>query len=156
MKKIRLYTPGPCAVPEEVLLEMARPFEHHRTDWFKGYMKQATEKLKVVLQTKNDVLIITGSGTAAAEGAIVACHPPGSKLLTIEGGKFGQHRDNGLPFFLAGQTLVSKQFIHRQAHSDSTGIPDSVFRLLDQLFQESHPVLEWSAILVSPVVVPGQ
>ena len=90
MKKIRLFTPGPCAVPEEVLLEMARPFEHHRTDWFKGFMKDATAKLKQVLQTKNEVIIITGSGTAAAEGAIVGCNPPGSKLLTIEGGKFGQ------------------------------------------------------------------
>ncbi len=90
MKKIRLYTPGPCAVPEEVLLEMARPFEHHRTDWFKGYMKDCRAKLKEVLQTKNEVLIISASGTAAAEGAIIGCHPPGSKLLTIEGGKFGQ------------------------------------------------------------------
>ncbi|MBN2446920.1 MAG: alanine--glyoxylate aminotransferase family protein [Phycisphaerae bacterium] len=90
MKKIRLYTPGPCAVPEEVLLEMARPFEHHRTDWFKGFMKQVREKLREVVQTKNEVLVITGSGTAAAEAAIVACNPPGSKMLTIEGGKFGQ------------------------------------------------------------------
>ncbi|MCK4342760.1 MAG: alanine--glyoxylate aminotransferase family protein [Phycisphaerae bacterium] len=90
MKKIRLFTPGPCAVPEEVLLEMARPFEHHRTDWFKGFMKEATTKLQEVMQTKNDVITITGSGTAAAEAAIVGCHPPGSKMLTVEGGKFGQ------------------------------------------------------------------
>ncbi len=90
MKKFRLFTPGPCAVPEEVLLEMARPFHHHRTDWFKGYMKECTEKLKQVLCTKNDVIIVTGSGTAAAEGAIVGCCGPGSKLLTIEAGKFGQ------------------------------------------------------------------
>lgn len=90
MKKIRLFTPGPCAVPEEVLLEMARPFEHHRTDWFKGFMKDATDKLKTVMQTKNECIIITGSGTAAGEAAIVGCSPPGSKMLTIEGGKFGQ------------------------------------------------------------------
>ena len=90
MKKIRLFTPGPCAVPEEVLLEMARPFEHHRTDWFKGFMKEACERLQTVMQTKNDVIVITGSGTAAAEAAIVGCNPPGSKMLTIEGGKFGQ------------------------------------------------------------------
>ncbi|MBW7905181.1 MAG: alanine--glyoxylate aminotransferase family protein [Phycisphaerae bacterium] len=90
MKRIRLFTPGPCAVPEEVLLEMARPFHHHRTDWFKGMLKDATAKLQQVLMTKYDVLTITGSGTAAAEGAIVGLHPPGSKLLNIEGGKFGQ------------------------------------------------------------------
>jgi aspartate aminotransferase-like enzyme len=90
MKKIRLFTPGPCAVPEEVLVEMARPFEHHRTPWFKDFMAQCQEKLKQVLQTKNEVVVITGSGTAAAEGAIIGCNPPDSKMLTIEGGKFGQ------------------------------------------------------------------
>lgn len=90
MRKFRLFTPGPCAVPEEVLIEMARPFRHHRTDWFKGYMKQATEKLQQVLQTRHDVIIITGSGTAAAEAGIVGVNPPGSKLLTLEGGKFGE------------------------------------------------------------------
>jgi len=90
MKKFRLFTPGPCAVPEEVLIEMARPFHHHRTDWFKGYMKQATEKLQQVLCTRHEVIIIMGSGTAAAEAGIVGCNPPGSKLLTIEGGKFGE------------------------------------------------------------------
>ncbi len=102
MKKFRLFTPGPCAVPEEVLLEMARPFHHHRTDWFKGYMKQAAEKLQQVLCTKNDVIIITGSGTAAAEAAIVGCNPPGSKMLTMEGGKFGERwgeiaQQHGIP-----------------------------------------------------------
>lgn len=90
MKKIRLFTPGPCAVPEDVLVEMARPFEHHRTPWFKDFMKQCQTKLKEVMQTKHEVLIITGSGTAAAEGAILGCNPPGSKMLTIESGKFGQ------------------------------------------------------------------
>lgn len=90
VKKFRLFTPGPCAVPEEVLLEMSRPFHHHRTDWFKGYMKAATEKLQQVLCTKNEVLILTGSGTATAEAAIVGIHGPGSKLLTIEAGKFGE------------------------------------------------------------------
>ena len=90
MKKFRLFTPGPCAVPEEVLVEMARPFHHHRTDWFKGLMKEAVAQLQQVLQTRNDVIIITGSGTAAAEAAIVGCNPPGAKLLTIEAGKFGE------------------------------------------------------------------
>lgn len=90
MKKIRLFTPGPCQVPEEALLEMARPFEHHRTQWFKDLLADCTNKLKQVMMTRHEVLTLTGSGTAAAEGAIVGCHPAGAKALTIEGGKFGQ------------------------------------------------------------------
>lgn len=90
MKKFRLFTPGPCAVPEEVLIEMSRPFHHHRTDWFKTYMKAASEKLQQVLCTKHDIITITGSGTAAAEAVIVGINGPGSKLLTIEAGKFGE------------------------------------------------------------------
>ena len=35
MKKKKLFTPGPTEVPEEVLLEMAKPIIHHRTDEFK-------------------------------------------------------------------------------------------------------------------------
>ena len=91
MKKIRLYTPGPCMAPEEALLEMARPFEHHRTQWFKDLLKECAEKLQQVMCTKNETIILTGSGTAAAEAAIVGCNPPAtSKVLTIEGGKFGE------------------------------------------------------------------
>ncbi len=90
MKKIRLFTPGPCTVPEEVLIEMARPFEHHRTAWFKELFAECTTQLKQIFLTANDVLIFTGSGTATAEGAIVGCNPTGSKILTIEGGKFGE------------------------------------------------------------------
>ena len=102
MKKFRLFTPGPCQVPEEVMQEMARPFHHHRTDWFKGYMKQATEKLQQVLCTKQEVIIITGSGTAAAEAGIVGVNGPNSKLVTFEGGKFGERwgeiaQQHGIP-----------------------------------------------------------
>lgn len=90
MKKIRLFTPGPCAVPEEVLLEMARPFEHHRTPWFQDLTRQCTEKLKKIICTSYETMIFTGSGTAAAEAAIVGCHPAGAKLLNIEYGKFSE------------------------------------------------------------------
>ena len=90
MKKIRLFTPGPVSVPEEVQLEMARPFAHHRTAWFGEVMRDCTAQLKQILMTEYDTLIFTGSGTATMEGAIVGCHPPGSKALVIENGKFSQ------------------------------------------------------------------
>ncbi len=90
MPKLRLFTPGPTMVPDEVLLEMARPIEHHRTQTYRDWLKEATENLQYLFQTKGTCLTITGSGTAAAEGAIVSIVPPGKKALVCHGGKFAE------------------------------------------------------------------
>jgi aspartate aminotransferase-like enzyme len=90
MKKIRLFTPGPTMVPEDVLLEMARPMEHHRTGIYKDWVKQSHELLQYLFQTKSMVVTITGSGTAAAEAAIVGCCTKGHKTLVIDNGKFAE------------------------------------------------------------------
>ncbi|MCK4851403.1 MAG: alanine--glyoxylate aminotransferase family protein, partial [Phycisphaerae bacterium] len=90
MSKIRLFTPGPTGVPEEVLLEMARPIFHHRTSQYRDLLKQVTEGLQDVLRSRNEVLTFTGSGTSAMEAGIVCCLGPGAKALVVRGGKFGQ------------------------------------------------------------------
>ena len=89
MKK-RLFTPGPISVSEDVLLEMAKPIIHHRTPEFLQIAQQAVEGLKYFFQTKNDVFIIAGSGTAAMEASVVNLLSPGDKALVISGGKFGE------------------------------------------------------------------
>lgn len=90
MKKIRLLTPGPVMVPEEVMLEMARPMEHHRTAYYRGLVKECHDLLQYLFQTEAMCLIFTGSGTAAAETAIVGCCPPGHKALVVDNGKFAE------------------------------------------------------------------
>ena len=90
MSKIRLFTPGPTSVPEEVLLEMAKPIFHHRTGQYRDLLKQVTEGLQYVFCTKNDVLTFTGSGTSAMEAGIVCCLAPGGKVLVVRSGKFGE------------------------------------------------------------------
>lgn len=90
MKKLRLFTPGPTMVPEDVMLEMARPMEHHRTSWYRDMHKELCELLKYLFQTKAMCLTFTGSGTSAMEGAIVGCCPPGHKALVIQNGKFAE------------------------------------------------------------------
>ena len=45
MNKMRLYTPGPTSVPEEVLLEMAKPVFHHRTQQYKDLFAKVNEGL---------------------------------------------------------------------------------------------------------------
>lgn len=90
MKKNRLFTPGPTMVPEEILLEMARPMEHHRTAFYRDMHKEVCELLQYLFQTKATCLVITGSGTSAMEGAIVGCCPPGHKALVVRNGKFAE------------------------------------------------------------------
>lgn len=90
MKKIRLFTPGPVMAPEDVMLEMARPIEHHRTQWYKDLVKQCHELLQYLFQTKAQVITLAGSGTAGAESAIVGCCSPGHKALVVLNGKFAE------------------------------------------------------------------
>ena len=79
MRKPRLMTPGPANVPEDVLLELARPVIHHRSAEAKQVIVEVTEGLKEVFQTRNDVLILTASGTGAMEAAAVNTVPPGAR-----------------------------------------------------------------------------
>ena len=90
MRKLRLFTPGPVMVPEEVMVRMAAPMEHHRTAAFREIYKDVTEKLEYLYQTQGTCLSIAGSGTAAAEAAIVSCLPKGHKALVVRNGKFAE------------------------------------------------------------------
>jgi aspartate aminotransferase-like enzyme len=94
MRKPRLMTPGPAMVPEDVLLELARPVFHHRSMEAKQVMTEVTGGLKEVFQTKNDVLILTASGTGAMEAAVVNAVPPGGKALVLSAGHFGARWTN--------------------------------------------------------------
>ncbi len=89
MRKPRLMTPGPAPVPEDVMLEMARPVIHSRDPRTKDAIKEATEGLQEVFQTKNDVLIMAATGTGAMEAAAVNVVPPGGKALVLNAGWFG-------------------------------------------------------------------
>ncbi|MCM8833082.1 MAG: alanine--glyoxylate aminotransferase family protein [Candidatus Omnitrophica bacterium] len=90
MKKNKLFTPGPTSIPEEVLLEMAKPIMHHRTDEFLSIAKEVFEGLKYLFKTKNDVLILASSGTGAMEASITNLFSKGEKIIVINGGKFGE------------------------------------------------------------------
>lgn len=90
MPRIRLFTPGPVMIPDEVLLEAAQPIEHHRTQVYQNLLKEVTAGLQYVFQTSSPCITIAGSGTAGMEGAIVSCARPGRKALICDGGKFGE------------------------------------------------------------------
>ena len=90
MNKMRLFTPGPTSVPEDVLLEMAKPVFHHRTQQYKDLFAKVNEGLKYTFQTKNPVLTISSSGTGAAEMAMINTIPAGGSVLYLSNGKFAE------------------------------------------------------------------
>jgi aspartate aminotransferase-like enzyme len=88
--KYRLLTPGPSPVPEETLLELAKPVPYHRTPEMRQLLAEVTQDLQYAFQTSNPVLTLTGSGTGGMEAALVNCVRPGGKVICLIAGRFGE------------------------------------------------------------------
>ncbi|MFC2020922.1 pyridoxal-phosphate-dependent aminotransferase family protein [Chloroflexota bacterium] len=84
-----LRVPGPTPCPPEILQAMTKQMINHRGEEFQGILKDVTDKLKQLFQTKNDLYILTGSGTGGLEAAIVNTLSPGDKVLSASIGVFG-------------------------------------------------------------------
>jgi serine---pyruvate transaminase len=82
--------PGPTPVPPEVLAASAEPVIHHRGPDFRELMLRVLARLQEVCRTQNDVLLFTGSGSAAFESAIVNLLSPGERVLAVSAGEFGE------------------------------------------------------------------
>lgn len=86
---MQLRIPGPTPCPPEVLQAMGRQMINHRGKEFADIIQDATAKLKQLFQTRNDVFLLTGSGTGGMEAAIVNTLSPGDKVLSVSVGVFG-------------------------------------------------------------------
>ena len=62
----------------------------HRSKEFQDLVESTTKNLQWLHQTQNDVLTITGSGTAAMEAGIINTLSKGDKVICGENGKFGE------------------------------------------------------------------
>jgi aspartate aminotransferase-like enzyme len=85
-----LRIPGPTPVPADILEAVARPMVNHRGREFAAIIKRAAERLKDFYQTKNDVLMLSCSGTGGLEAAVVNTLSPGDKVLAVSIGAFGE------------------------------------------------------------------
>lgn len=92
--KQRLLTPGPTPVPEETLLELARPMIFHRTAEFRAMLGEVIADLQKIFCTKNLVIPLTSSGTGALEAALANSVPAGSKVICLIAGRFGERWRN--------------------------------------------------------------
>jgi aspartate aminotransferase-like enzyme len=86
----RLLAPGPVPVPSAVLKAMGEKVLHHRTPEFIKILEGTWARLKFIFHTRQPVQIITGTGSAAMEAAVVNTLSPGDEALVVVSGKFGE------------------------------------------------------------------
>lgn len=104
--KPRLFTPGPTPVPEETLLELARPVTYHRAPEAKAILAEVTEDLKYVYQTANPVFTLTCSGTGGMEAAVSSCLAADEKVILCTAGRWGERWRGILKAFGANVVAV--------------------------------------------------
>ncbi len=105
--KTRLFTPGPTPVPEETLLELAKPVGYHRSAEAKAILREVSELLQEVFQTKNPVVTLTSSGTGGMESAVTSLLAPGEKAILLSAGRWGERWKGILKAHAANTQIVS-------------------------------------------------
>jgi aspartate aminotransferase-like enzyme len=90
IRKTRLYTPGPTPLLPAAQFAMAAADMHHRTPEFRALFQKVLAQLKIFVGTKNDVLLLSSSGTGAMEASVSNLTSPGDRILVLTAGKFGE------------------------------------------------------------------
>ena len=82
--------PGPVAVPEAVRQVYLQPYGSGdlETEFIDLYSR-TQKQLKVILGTRDDIVIQSGEGMLALWSALKSCLVPGDRVLTVATGVFG-------------------------------------------------------------------
>jgi len=90
IRKTRLFTPGPTPLLPSAQFAMAAADLHHRTPEFRALFMKVLAQLKDFIGTKNDVILLSSSGSGAMEAAVSNLTSPGDRVLVITAGKYGE------------------------------------------------------------------
>ena len=128
---LKLMIPGPIQPDSEVLAAMGGPVRAHYGAGFTRYYAETTALLQRVFETRGDVYIMPGSGTAAIDACIGSAFSSGEKILIGVNGFFGERLESiatsyGLQVVAVtaewGQPLRSEDFAAAfRAHPDARG-----------------------------------
>lgn len=86
---VNLRTPGPTPLPPQVRAALARDMVNHRGPEFAAALRECVDGLKWAFQTRNDILILTASGTGGLESVVANTLSPGQRVLVASIGYFG-------------------------------------------------------------------
>ncbi len=87
---IRLFTPGPGEVDEDVLAAMAQPImRHYGPEWI-ALFDETLGLLKQIFGTRHDLFIVPGPASAMLDMAIGSVVPSGEQIVVGRNGFFGE------------------------------------------------------------------
>jgi 2-aminoethylphosphonate-pyruvate transaminase len=92
LPRYTLFNPGPVVTSAGVKAALVHYDVCHRDEDYSGVVRRLQQKLRPVFgaSEEHEMLLLTGSGTAAMEMAVASVVPPGKKILTVENGAFGE------------------------------------------------------------------
>jgi aspartate aminotransferase-like enzyme len=86
----KLFTPGPTKIPGDVLSAVGKQVLHHRSPEFSEKIRHVQGEVGRLLQTHNDTLLFTCSGTGMMEASVANLLSRGDKAICLNCGKFGE------------------------------------------------------------------
>jgi alanine-glyoxylate transaminase/serine-glyoxylate transaminase/serine-pyruvate transaminase len=90
IKHLKLFTPGPGDVDEDVLASLATPvIRHYGPEWMEIY-NETKGLLKQVFKTKNDIFFVPGAASSLMDMAIGSLLATGEKIIVGDNGFFGE------------------------------------------------------------------
>ena len=92
LPRYTLINPGPVVTSAGVKAALVHYDVCHRDEDYSGVVRRLQQKLRPVFgaSEEHEMLLLTGSGTAAMEMAVTSVVPEGKKLLTVANGAFGE------------------------------------------------------------------
>lgn len=123
--KINLRIPGPTPLPDDILEATSRQMINHRGHIYEEMQARVLKKLKYFFQTKNEIYLITSSGTGGFETAVSNFFSKGDTIVSFTCGVFGQRFADCARAF--GLNVIQVKFKEGEAVSK-----DEVYRVLSE------------------------
>jgi len=86
----QLRIPGPAPLPERVVRAASKPMIDHRGPEFAAVLNDILGGVKRVFETRNDVVLLSSSGSGGLESAVANLVSPGDRVVCCVGGNFGE------------------------------------------------------------------
>lgn len=140
--------PGPVPMPERVRMAMVRQAINHRGAEFGSIYADCVRVLKEIFRTKNELFVISGSGTAGMEAA-VANFGRGREIACLVNGKFGER-----------MYKIAQRYGTAHEIASEWGTPLDIASLEDRLTAGAEMVTlvhnETSAGILNPAEIVGK